>query len=140
MFLFLLPSSSVTTQMLRKRHNGSIHRPDSQQAVKSPPLLVRNLTACSEFGPYFHEILPASYFIPPLCCMFGFCTNFSRIPLDTIDTDASLVSLLFLTCRRYLFLLNTLCSLVYENQNAFLLSCLRNAMTKKGILAFRKAF
>lgn len=32
--------------MLRKRHNGSIHRPDSQQAVKSPPLLVRNTIAC----------------------------------------------------------------------------------------------
>lgn len=26
--------------MLRKRHNDSIHRSDSQQAVKSPPLLV----------------------------------------------------------------------------------------------------
>eukprot|EP00064_Thunnus_orientalis_P017486 superscaffoldBa00003726_g17569 len=29
----------TSQQMLRKRHNGSIHRPDSQQAVKSPPLL-----------------------------------------------------------------------------------------------------
>lgn len=28
--------------MLKKRHNGSIYRADSQQAVKSPPLLVRS--------------------------------------------------------------------------------------------------
>lgn len=38
--------------MLRKRHNGSIQRADSQQAVKSPPLLVRKCQSCHNF--FFH--------------------------------------------------------------------------------------
>uniref|UniRef100_A0A8C4EQJ5 Sorting nexin-17 n=1 Tax=Dicentrarchus labrax TaxID=13489 RepID=A0A8C4EQJ5_DICLA len=37
--LMVKKSGGSIKKMLRKRHNGSIHRPDSQQAVKSPPLL-----------------------------------------------------------------------------------------------------
>uniref|UniRef100_A0A665UY67 Sorting nexin-17 n=1 Tax=Echeneis naucrates TaxID=173247 RepID=A0A665UY67_ECHNA len=40
--LMVKKSGGSIKKMLRKRHNGSIHRTDSQQAVKSPPLLVRN--------------------------------------------------------------------------------------------------
>lgn len=36
-------------QMLRKRHNGSVFRADSQQAVKSPPLLVRSGNAQQKY-------------------------------------------------------------------------------------------
>uniref|UniRef100_A0A668AG11 Sorting nexin-17 n=1 Tax=Myripristis murdjan TaxID=586833 RepID=A0A668AG11_9TELE len=37
--LMVKKSGGSIKKMLRKRHNGSIHRSDSQQAVKSPPLL-----------------------------------------------------------------------------------------------------
>ncbi|XP_046877206.1 sorting nexin-17 isoform X2 [Hypomesus transpacificus] len=37
--LMVKKSGGSVKKMLRKRHNGSIHRSDSQQAVKSPPLL-----------------------------------------------------------------------------------------------------
>uniref|UniRef100_A0A665UYN6 PX domain-containing protein n=1 Tax=Echeneis naucrates TaxID=173247 RepID=A0A665UYN6_ECHNA len=37
--LMVKKSGGSIKKMLRKRHNGSIHRTDSQQAVKSPPLL-----------------------------------------------------------------------------------------------------
>uniref|UniRef100_A0AAQ5XBB7 Sorting nexin-17 n=1 Tax=Amphiprion ocellaris TaxID=80972 RepID=A0AAQ5XBB7_AMPOC len=37
--LMVKKSGGSIKKLLRKRHNGSIHRPDSQQAVKSPPLL-----------------------------------------------------------------------------------------------------
>ncbi|CAL8312930.1 unnamed protein product [Lota lota] len=37
--LMVKKSGGSLKKMLRKRHNGSIHRSDSQQAVKSPPLL-----------------------------------------------------------------------------------------------------
>uniref|UniRef100_A0A8C4ZII3 Sorting nexin-17 n=1 Tax=Gadus morhua TaxID=8049 RepID=A0A8C4ZII3_GADMO len=38
--LMVKKSGGSLKKMLRKRHNGSIHRSDSQHAVKSPPLLV----------------------------------------------------------------------------------------------------
>lgn len=50
--------------MLRKRHNGSIHRSDSQQAVKSPPLMVRNGTVCPKFGPFSNQTPSHSCFFP----------------------------------------------------------------------------
>uniref|UniRef100_A0A6Q2XJ40 Sorting nexin-17 n=1 Tax=Esox lucius TaxID=8010 RepID=A0A6Q2XJ40_ESOLU len=37
--LMVKKSGGSITKMLRKRHNGSLHRSDSQQAVKSPPIL-----------------------------------------------------------------------------------------------------
>ncbi|KAJ8008677.1 hypothetical protein DPEC_G00080900 [Dallia pectoralis] len=37
--LMVKKSGGSITKMLRKRHNGSLHRSESQQAVKSPPLL-----------------------------------------------------------------------------------------------------
>ncbi|XP_014846270.1 PREDICTED: sorting nexin-17 [Poecilia mexicana] len=37
--LMVKKSGGSIKKMLRRRHNGSIHRSDSQQAVKSPPLL-----------------------------------------------------------------------------------------------------
>uniref|UniRef100_A0A8D3AJ61 Sorting nexin 17 n=1 Tax=Scophthalmus maximus TaxID=52904 RepID=A0A8D3AJ61_SCOMX len=40
--LMVKKSGGSIKKMLRKRHNGSIHQTDSQHAVKSPPLLVRN--------------------------------------------------------------------------------------------------
>uniref|UniRef100_A0A3P8ZJ57 Sorting nexin-17 n=1 Tax=Esox lucius TaxID=8010 RepID=A0A3P8ZJ57_ESOLU len=42
--LMVKKSGGSITKMLRKRHNGSLHRSDSQQAVKSPPILVRTGT------------------------------------------------------------------------------------------------
>ncbi|XP_023994961.1 sorting nexin-17-like [Salvelinus sp. IW2-2015] len=37
--LMVKKSGGSIKKMLRKRHNGSLHRSESQQAVKSPPLL-----------------------------------------------------------------------------------------------------
>lgn len=55
-------------QMLRKRHNGSIHRPDSQQAVKSPPLLVRTKDSISQV----HLLIRFRQgLIFPLLCLYG---------------------------------------------------------------------
>lgn len=56
-------------QMLRKRHNnGSVHRPDSQQAVKSPPLLVSSL----------HHVASHTLFLPHFipCILISIVENF----------------------------------------------------------------